>query len=125
MANKNCLARGIEWNEEPEGIAQLTEPCVVSFGYWNFKIVEKNYKKWQAVLQHITINFKVHHTVILILTVGLGLDSMLDDKILVLVLRNFSLWSWSRDLVTKVLVLVSKPGDQGLGLGLKFFQRSW
>src|SRR6218665_104301 len=35
-------------------------------------------------------------------------------------------WSWSRDLVTKVLVLVSRPGDQGLGLGLEtWWPRSW
>src|SRR6218665_1996436 len=26
---------------------------------------------------------------------------------------------WSRDLITKVLVLVSRPGGQGLGLGLE------
>src|SRR6218665_3015303 len=32
-------------------------------------------------------------------------------------------WSWSRDLLTKVLVLVSRPGDQGLGLGLEFFSK--
>src|SRR6218665_833931 len=32
-------------------------------------------------------------------------------------------WSWSRDLVAKVLVLVSRPGHQGLGLGLEFFSK--
>jgi len=39
------------------------------------------------VLQHITIYFKLHYTVMLILNGCLGLDSMPDDKILVLVLR--------------------------------------
>src|SRR6218665_1724398 len=35
-------------------------------------------------------------------------------------------WSWSRDLVAKVLVLVSTPGGQGLGLGLEtWWPRSW
>src|SRR6218665_3570036 len=35
-------------------------------------------------------------------------------------------WSWSRDLVAKVLVLVSRPGGQGLGLGLEtWWPRSW
>src|SRR6218665_736556 len=34
--------------------------------------------------------------------------------------------SWSRDLVAKVLVLVSRPGGQGLGLGLEtWWPRSW
>src|SRR6218665_2415379 len=33
---------------------------------------------------------------------------------------------WSRDLITKVLVLVSRPGGQGLGLGLEtWWPRSW
>src|SRR6218665_1710889 len=32
-------------------------------------------------------------------------------------------WSWSRDLVAKVLVLVSRPGGQGLGLGLELFSK--
>src|SRR6218665_1666476 len=32
-------------------------------------------------------------------------------------------WSWSRDLLTKVLLLVSRPGDQGLGLGLESFSK--
>src|SRR6218665_2586097 len=33
---------------------------------------------------------------------------------------------WSRDLITKVLVLVSRPGGQGLGLGLEtWWLRSW
>src|SRR6218665_3204687 len=35
-------------------------------------------------------------------------------------------WSWSRDLVAKVLVLVSRPGGKGLGLGLEtWWPRSW
>src|SRR6218665_169963 len=35
-------------------------------------------------------------------------------------------WSWSRDLVAKVLVLVSRPSGQGLGLGLEtWWPRSW
>ena len=69
----------------------------------------------------------MHYTVLLILNAGLGLDSMPDDRILVLrpAYQGLGLgletwlprsWSWSRDLVTKVLVLVSRPGDQGLGL---------
>ena len=34
--------------------------------------------------------------------------------------------SWSRDLLTKVLVLVSRPVHQGLGLGLEtWWPRSW
>src|SRR6218665_1133642 len=33
---------------------------------------------------------------------------------------------WSRDLITKVLVLVSRPGGHGLGLGLEiWWPRSW
>src|SRR6218665_1318304 len=32
-------------------------------------------------------------------------------------------WSWSRDLVAKVLVLVSRPGGQGLGLGLELISK--
>ena len=51
------------------------------------------------MLNHIIICFKMHRTVILILNGCLGLDSMPDDKI---------------------LVLVSRPGYQGLGL--KFFK---
>jgi len=43
-------------------------------------------------------------TILLILSGGLGLDSMPDDKILLLVSRLLQR-SWSRDLVTKVLVL--------------------
>ena len=53
---------------------------------------------------------------------GLDLDSKPNDKTLVLVSRlgdHSKVWSWSRDLVTKVLVLVSRPGDQGLGIGLE------
>src|SRR6218665_2759275 len=35
-------------------------------------------------------------------------------------------WSRSRDLVAKVLVLVSRSGGQGLGLGLEtWWPRSW
>jgi len=68
------------------------------------------------VLQHITIYFKMHCTAMLILNGGVGLDSMPDDKILVLVSRTFTkiglgleTWlprdcSWSQDLVIKVLV---------------------
>ena len=51
------------------------------------------------LLQNIIIyfkNIKMHYTVLLILNVGLGLDSMPDDRI-----------------------LVSRPGDQSLGLGLE------
>ena len=65
-----------------------------------------------------------HYTVLLILNAGVGLDSMPDDRILVLrpaAAAGDDARSWSRDLVTKVLVLVSRPGDQGLGL--EFFQR--
>src|SRR6218665_2244181 len=33
---------------------------------------------------------------------------------------------WSRDLITKVLVLVSRPGGQGFGFGLEtWWPRSW
>src|SRR6218665_686973 len=46
---------------------------------------------------------------------GLGLETLLPRS-----------WSWSRDLVAKVLVLVSRPGGQGLGLGLEtWWPRSW
>src|SRR6218665_1271213 len=48
---------------------------------------------------------------------------MSDNKILVLLPRS---WSRSRDLVAKDLVLVSRPGGQGLGLGLEtWWPRSW
>jgi len=71
MVNKKCLARGIERNEEPEGIAKLTESRIALFGYWNFKIVEKIYKK-----------LKMLYTVMLILNGGLGFDLMPDESFL-------------------------------------------
>jgi len=37
----NFLARGIQRNEEPEGVPKLAEPHVVAIGYRNLKIVEK------------------------------------------------------------------------------------
>src|SRR6218665_1560647 len=57
---------------------------------------------------------------------GLGLETWYQS--LGLGLENWwpSSWSWSRDLVAKVLVLVSRPGGQGLGLGLETRSpRSW
>jgi len=109
MANKNCLARGIKRNEEPEGVAKLTEPHVVSLGYRNFKIVAKNDKKFQAVLQHITIYFNMHYTVMFI-------DTQWHFGSRFLMIKS---WYWSQDLVIKVLIL--RPGDQDLGL--EFFSK--
>jgi len=37
-------------DKELESVAKLMEPNVVLIGYLNSEIVEKNYKKWQAVL---------------------------------------------------------------------------
>lgn len=48
MANKNFLARGVQRTKEPDGTPKLTEPRVVTFGFKNFKIVEKDDNKWQA-----------------------------------------------------------------------------
>ena len=48
----------------------------------------------------------MHYTVLMILNAGLGLDSMPDDRILVSRPGDQGLTqSWSRDLVTKILVL--------------------
>jgi len=66
----------------------------------------------------------MHYTVLLIHNDVLGFDSMPDDKILVSRPGDLARsWSWSRDLVTKVFVLVSRPGDQGLVHDLEFFSK--
>jgi len=60
------------------------------------------------VLQNITVYFKMHYTVLLILNPGLGFASIPDDRILVsrpdyqgLGLETWlpRSWSWSRNLV--------------------------
>ena len=59
MANKNCLVRNIERNEEPEGVTKLTEPCVISFGHWNFKIVEKMTRCGKPCYNILKCKFKI------------------------------------------------------------------
>lgn len=98
MINKNCLTRDIEWNEESNDFAKLTETRVVSFGYWNFKIVEKINKKCQDVLQHITLYFKCirllcwYSMAVLVVIQCLVIRSWYWHRDL-LVIRS---WSWSR-----------------------------
>ena len=85
----------------PKGAAKLTKSSVVSFGYRNCKIVEKMASSASCATTYYNI-FKMRYTVMLILNGGMGLDS--DDKIVVLISRPFT------------QVLVSRPGDQDLGL---------